>query len=116
VDDASAEKIARNNAAFRKANDGIEDAVIEQRLDPDELMPFICECSDITCARIIRLTLDEYDHVRSNDRWFAHAVGHEEAIEGAVATVERHSRFILVEKLNHAGEVSENLASKIPEA
>src|SRR5690242_15710701 len=111
-----AEKIARNNAAFREANNRIEDAVIEQGLDPDELMPFICECSDRERVQIVRLTLDEYNHVRSNDRWFAHAVGHEEAIEGAVATVERRSRFILVAKTNHAGEVAENLASEIPEA
>ncbi len=116
MDDATAEKIARNNASFRAANDGIEGAVIEHRLDPDEFMPFICECSDDKCTQIIRLTLDEYAHVRSNDRWFAHAVGHEEAVEGAVAPVERHLRFVLVEKIDHAGDVAENLASKIPEA
>jgi hypothetical protein len=33
-----------------------------------------------------------------------------------VKTVERHPRFVVVEKINRAGEISEDLAGKRPEA
>ena len=116
MDDATAEKLAQNNSTFRDANDEIEGAAIEHQLGRGEPLPFICECSDSRCAQIIRLTLEEYAHVRSNERWFAHAVGHEEAVEGAVETIERHPSFVVVEKINHAGEVAESLAGEAPEA
>lgn len=116
MDDATAEKIARNNSTFRDANDGIEVAAVNHRFDRGQRIPFICECSDDRCTEIIRLTIEEYEHVRSNQRWFAHAVGHEETVDGAVETVERHPRFVLVEKINLAGEVAENLASDRSEA
>jgi hypothetical protein len=94
----------------------IEGAAIEHHVGRGEPLPFICECSDGRCVEIIRLTLEQYAHVRSNERWFAHAVGHEEAVEGAVATVEQHPGFVLVEKIDHAGEVAEDLAGDAPEA
>jgi hypothetical protein len=116
MDDAKAEKIARNNSSFRVANEGIESSVIEHDLDPGVPIPFICECSDTRCTEIIRVTLEEYARVRANSRWFAHAVGHEEAVDGAVRTVERNQRFVLVEKIEHAGEVADSLAGERHEA
>jgi hypothetical protein len=116
MDDATAEKIARNNSTFRVANEGIESSAIEYELDPGAAIPFICECSDTRCTAIIRLTLEEYARVRTNSRWFAHALGHEEAVEGAVRTVERNQRFVLVEKIQHAGEVADSLARERHEA
>jgi hypothetical protein len=116
MDDPTAEKIARNNSTFRDANNGIEVSAIEHDLDRDKPIPFICECSDPRCTEIVSLTLEEYAHTRRNPRWFAHAGGHEETVPGAVWTVERHRRFVLVEKINHAGEVAEGLATEAPEA
>jgi hypothetical protein len=115
VDDATADKIARNNSTFRDANDAIEAAAVEHRFDRGQRVPFICECSDERCTEIISLTFQEYEHVRSNERWFAHTVGHEETVDGAVTTVERHRRYVVVEKINRAGEVAEKLASETPE-
>ncbi len=111
VDDATAEKIARNNGAFREANDRIAQTVETYGLDRDEPLPFICECSDRGCVEIIGLTLTEYDYVRSNPRWFAHAPNHEEQIAGVVAAVEEHSRYVIVEKINRAGDVAAELAA-----
>jgi hypothetical protein len=116
VDDATAEKIAQNNATFREANDGIEAVAIEHHFDRNQRVPFICECSDARCFEIVSVTLDEYEYVRSNGRWFVHAIGHEEAVDGAVVTVECHTDFVVVEKVNHAGEVAEHLANQDPEA
>jgi hypothetical protein len=116
MDDTTAEKIARNNSTFRDANDGIEVSAIKHRFDRDQPVPFICECSDQRCTEIVILTLEEYRQVRGNDRWFVHALGHEESVEGVVSTVERHPRFVVVEKINHAGEVAESLANNGGEA
>ncbi len=110
MDDATAEKIARNNDVFRDANDGIELAATEHGLDADRLVPFICECSDPRCTTVIRLTLEEYRGVRSSPRRFAHAPGHETHVEGAVQPLESKERYVLVEKVGHAGEVAADLA------
>jgi hypothetical protein len=112
VDDTTAERIARNNAAFRDANGRIEQTAKTYGLEREEPVPFICECSDQRCVEIIGLTLTEYDHVRSNPRWFAHAPNHEEQIDGAVAAVEKHSRYVIVQKINRAGEVAAELATE----
>jgi hypothetical protein len=112
MDNASAEKIARNNAAFRSANEEIESAAFSHGIDPEEPAPFICECSDERCTQIIRLTLVEYARVRTNPRWFAHAVGHEGKVAGAVRTVEGNDRYLLVEKVGYAGEVAADLATE----
>ena len=110
MDDATAEKIARNNAAFREANDQIESAAADYEVDDDQPVPFLCECSDQRCVEIILLTRTEYRHVRSNPRWFAHAVGHERELEDAVRPVEEHAGYLLIEKINHAGEIARELA------
>jgi hypothetical protein len=109
MDDATAEKIARNNAAFREANDQIENAATDYGVDQGQPVPFLCECSDRRCVEIILLTLGEYRHVRSNPRWFAHDVNHERQLANVVEPVEEHERFLIVEKINHAGEVAARL-------
>ena len=111
MDDATAEKIARNNAAFREANDRIEAAAAEHGVERGQPVPFLCECSDRRCVEVILLTLEEYERVRSNPRWFAHAVDHERQVEDAVQPVEDHARYLVIEKINHAGEVAQQLAA-----
>jgi hypothetical protein len=110
VDDATAEKIARNNAAFRSANEEIANAADEHGLADGRIVPFLCECSDGRCSEVIHLTLAEYRHVRSNPRWFAHARGHEAAVAGAVELLEEHQGYLVVEKVGHAGAVASRLA------
>jgi hypothetical protein len=112
MDDASAEKVARNNAAFRTANETIAAAAEDHGLDDGRPAPFICECSDPRCTEIISLTLTEYKRVRSNPRWFAHASGHDSDIPDAVRLLEDHQRYALAEKINHAGEVAARLTDQ----
>ena len=104
-----AEKVARNNALFREVNDRIEFAAADAGLVGNNLVPFICECSDGACTTIIRLSLDAYRHVRSNPRWFAHALGHEESRDGVVTPVERHDTYVVVEKVGRAGAITQAL-------
>jgi hypothetical protein len=99
VDTATAEKIARNNAVFRDANDEIAGAAAEHGLKGGAPVPFVCECSDPRCTKLIRLTLEDYEAVRRNPRWFFHAAGHETSIPGAVRPVEDRGDWVLVEKM-----------------
>lgn len=112
MDDASAEKVARNNVVFRAANDEIAAAAEEHGLGDGRPVPFICECSDPRCTEVISLTLAEYKRVRSNPRWFAHAGGHDSDIPDVVRLLEDHERYALAEKINHAGEVAEGLTDQ----
>ncbi|HET7137104.1 MAG TPA: hypothetical protein VFI04_02015 [Gaiellaceae bacterium] len=104
------EKVARNNALFREANERIESAAADAEVGVDTPVPFICECSDRACTTVIRLSMDAYRRVRSNPRWFAHAPGHEESLDGAVQPLERHDAYVLVEKVGRAGEITQALA------
>jgi hypothetical protein len=110
-DRVTEERIARNDALFRDANERIGAFAAEHELR-EHAVPFICECADMSCHEIVTLPLDEYERVRSNPRRFVNAPGHHVAAQGAATVVERHSGYAVVEKQGHAGEVAEELASR----
>jgi predicted ThiF/HesA family dinucleotide-utilizing enzyme len=85
------QRVAMNEATFRKVNEGME---VGQ--DPSGLLTFVCECGRLGCSRLIQLTREEYETLRGNPRRFAILDGHE--ILEAEAIVERHDRYIVVEK------------------
>jgi hypothetical protein len=85
------QRVAMNEATFRKVNEGME---VGQ--DPSGLMTFVCECGRMGCNKLIELTRAEYEDVRKNPRRFAILDGHE--ILDAEEIVERHDRYIVVEK------------------
>jgi hypothetical protein len=114
ADDGSPEKIARNNAVFRDANEAIAVAASRHGLDDGRVVPFICECSDRGCTTVIRLTLSQYQRIRDDPRLFAHAKGHEVAVAGLVRLVEEGDDFAVVEKTGEAGEMAARLAPDIP--
>src|SRR5918992_6409866 len=96
----AAERVARNESAFRDANERIERRLEDLSLEHGSA-PFLCECDDETCAEVLRLTLAEYESVREHPRRFAVAPGHE---SGPVEMVERHDGYVVVEKEGEAGE------------
>lgn len=104
---AVAERVARNEAAFRSANDRIEEATQEL-----QQAPFLCECSDPTCTATIWLTFAEYEAIRQNPRWFVNAVGHEANSGPWGAVVDRRDRYVVAEKVGEAGAVAEQLAER----
>jgi hypothetical protein len=85
------QRVAMNEATFRKVNEGME---IGQ--DPAGLLTFVCECGRLGCTRLIQLTRREYERIRENPRRFAIIDGHE--ILEAEEIVERHDRYLVVEK------------------
>ena len=114
-DEVTKVRIARNQAAFRDANEGIEAAAIGLGFEVEQI-PFICECSDASCAELVRLTVDDYEEVRRNPRLFFVTPGHQQVAVGIGAAVVREERpgLVLVEKIGVAGAVAEELHGSDP--
>jgi len=102
----SAERVARNDAIFRQANEGI--AAAGSRLDV-AVVPFICECADADCTTLIPLRLDEYEAIRSDSTHFLNAYGHDASAGPHARVVEEHDGYVVVEKVGRAGEIVKDL-------
>jgi hypothetical protein len=87
-------RLALNEAAFRVANERMRDW--PERRQPDESALYHCECSELACRERIRLTIPEYEHVRSNARHFALVPGHE--VPEVETVIERGDGYVVVEK------------------
>jgi hypothetical protein len=85
------QRVAMNEATFRKVNEGME--LGEGR---SGLLTFVCECGRLGCTKLVQLTRGEYESIRKNPRRFAIVDGHE--ILAAEEIVERHDRYVVVEK------------------
>ena len=64
--DSAAAQIALNETTFREVNEGIE----EGRREREGLVPFVCECGELGCNAVVRVTLREYEGVRAGSRCF----------------------------------------------
>src|SRR5437868_507301 len=102
-----AERIARNDAIFREANEGIRAAADEHEVEGP--IPFVCECAEPACRELLRLSLEEYAAVRRNQRYFLNAIGHEVAAKGWGRVVEERPGYVVVEKIGEAGAIVEEL-------
>ncbi|HEU5476281.1 MAG TPA: hypothetical protein VFU64_00435 [Gaiellaceae bacterium] len=101
----SAERAAENESIFRDANERVEGRLGELTLEEGR-SPFLCECEDLHCREMVRLTLGEYESVRSQPNHFVVADGHP-FTNGRV--IRETKRFQVVEKMGRAGEVAEEL-------
>jgi hypothetical protein len=99
------ERQARNEALMREVNERIADvdkAAEQASFTPEEtFFEFLCECggdsnSDAGCEEHVRMTIQEYEDLRSQDDRFAVYPGHEK--ETLERVVMRNERFVLVDK------------------
>lgn len=91
---------ASEQSRFRDANDRLRAiAVARYGFEPGDHVPFICECADHGCFESVMLSLEEYEHVRSNPSWFVLVAGHEddEATDERILELERG--HVIVEKI-----------------
>jgi hypothetical protein len=91
MDVESRQRVAMNEATFRKVNEGMEAGQ-----DPSGLLTFVCECGRLGCNKLIQLTRPEYEAIRAHSRRFAIIDGHE--IPEVEDVVERAESHIVVEK------------------
>lgn len=104
MDRPKEERIARNNATFRQANERI--SAIAAEYQADFRLPFVCECADATCREILRLFPEQYEEIRANSRHFLQAPGHDVADRGAAVIVAERDNYVIVEKTGHAGDAA----------
>jgi hypothetical protein len=93
------ERVAFNEATFRKVNEGIERGSDSARLT------FACECGRLGCNQLIELGRSEYEAVRAHPRRFFLLASHE--LLEIEEVVERHEDYLVIEKVGEAGEIAE---------
>ena len=98
----SEERIARNEATFRRINEDIERG--RDAGDDQTLVGFVCECGNAECSRLIELSPAEYEHVRADPLTFAIVPGHE--APGVETVVEAYGRYAIVRKLEPSGAIA----------
>ncbi len=98
-------RIAGNEAVFRDVNEALQAG--RWPGEQKSLVAFRCECAQMGCSQLIELTPGEYELVRAHPRRFFMADGHN-APEAEVI-VERHERYVVVEKVEEGGSVAEDL-------
>jgi hypothetical protein len=94
VDDRQ-RRIGLNEALFREINERVRD-ITEGLGEPLEEAQFVCECGDELCKERIRLTLRDYERVRSRSDTFLVVPGHE--LPDVESVVERHDEWAAVRK------------------
>ena len=107
--DSTAERVARNEATFRDANERV--AAFARELGREQEVPILCECADARCTHVLLVLPSEYEEVRRHPTWFFSDHGHVANAEGYGRVVQENDRFAIVEKL---GEVAEIVAELDP--
>jgi hypothetical protein len=102
----SEERLARNEAIFREINERARS--LQERFGPEDpttsYEEFLCECGDQLCVERVKLTVGEYEFVRSDPRQFVVRPGH--SIPRVERVAKKHDRYVVVLKLGDAAEVS----------
>jgi hypothetical protein len=69
-------RIGQNEALFRKVNERLND-VHDALATLTGVLEIVCECGNLSCAELLSITPDDYEHMRSEATWFAVLPGHE---------------------------------------
>ena len=96
--DSRQQRVAKNEALFRRVNERIEE--INEALAGDSESDFLCECGDDDCTTPVSLTPAEYEEVRRDPTHFVIAHGHH--IIDVEKVIRETDRYAVVKKF--AGE------------
>jgi hypothetical protein len=88
-----------NESLFREVNERVADRADERGRDVFEI---VCECDHEECTERIAVTVEEYEHVRSNPAAFLVVHGHADLQYEQVLT--SNGEHDVVEKFGAAGE------------
>jgi hypothetical protein len=97
----STQQAAENEATFRLANESLEQKADELDLS-GERTPYLCECEDERCTRVIRLSREDYERARNYPTRFVMVPGHQEA---RVRVVQEEAGFTVIQKAGEEGEL-----------
>jgi hypothetical protein len=99
------DRAARNQALFREVNERIED--INERFETlTSRSDWVCECAAVECTERLEMSCREYEAIRSVGDRFIVAPGDEHVWPDVERVVERHQKYWVVEKIEHAAKVA----------
>jgi ABC-type sulfate/molybdate transport systems ATPase subunit len=99
----SAARAAENEATFRELNEKLEQRAEELDLT-DTRTPYLCECDEERCTKVVLLAHDEYEAVRAHPRTFVLMSGHQ-APDDRVLREDRD--YVIVEKTGEKANIVE---------
>jgi len=89
-------RIGENEIVFREVNERLRELGESFSLVSD-IAEFVCECADTSCTERVQMSLAEYEHVRSDPKWFVVVPGHE--VPEYERVKEQMKGYAIVEKL-----------------
>jgi hypothetical protein len=101
-DGIQAVKAGRNQSLWREINERIK-AVAETSGEVE----FLCECPRMECTESIKMSMAEYERIRSSPTHFPVVVGHD--FPEVERVVEASDGYVVVEKKGAAAEVAAKL-------
>ena len=104
-------RAARNQALFRAVNEKLA-TLNEAFAEVAGTFAVACECADTTCVEMIDVAPEEYRAVRTHPRRFVVRVGH--VYPEVEVVVHESPAYVVVEKLEVAGETAELLVRREP--
>ena len=107
--DVLQDRVARNQSRFREINERIEPSNAAHNWVDPPYADWVCECAQPDCCIPVRLTIGEYESVRSDPAKFLVAPSDEHVIQQVEQIVDRNERYWVVEKVGVAGDVIEEL-------
>jgi hypothetical protein len=92
----NSERVRENEETFAKANEQIRASA--EKYEFAEAVPFLCECSKVSCTETIRLSLTTYREARAQGDAFILLPGHDDPhVERIVG---EGAGYVLVEKFS----------------
>jgi hypothetical protein len=100
VNDVRKDRQVKNEVLFRKLNERIDavagDLTFSGVIDDPDVASYLCECADDGCLVELRLSREEYEHVRERPIQFVVSPGH--VVADIETVIEANERFAIVEK------------------
>jgi hypothetical protein len=111
VNSAKQERCAQNQALFRDVNERLNAAKMSRSIWVTT-SEWVCECAEETCTERIQMTPEEYEQLRQDSTHFAVAPDDNHVVPDVERIVEKRERYWVVEKLDEAAEVAEELDAR----
>ncbi len=114
-DELDAIRIAANENLLRERNERSK-AVNAAHVWVDPPVPdWTCECGDAACSNPVRVSIEEYEAVRTKPTWFMVSPGSQHVAPDVERVVQREERYWVVEKVGVGAEMSKKLDPRTSE-
>ena len=115
ADELDAMRIAANENLLRERNEQSKAVnAVHVWVDPP-LPDWTCECGDAACSNPVRVSIEEYEAIRTKSTWFMVAPGSQHVAPDVERVVQREERYWVVEKVGVGAEMSKELDPRTSE-